>query len=213
MARDYKNCFAEPPKKSRRNEWVALLILAVVALGATALHLSHVTDKSLPHQTFAEWVAEIKTKWQHRSSILPSKPLTLAQKEAPQNQVRFDFYNELPNMKVGVPETVSASAKLVSTTPAQPAVPATTNQSGGPVAATTHYFVQIGTFKSSAEASQLRISLLLAGIEAEVVKKDTQGQPTYVVQQGPFASAGLAKSTQKRLLDKGFSTTVIAVKN
>lgn len=67
------------------------------------------------------------------------------------------------------------------------------------------FILQLGEFNEQTNASQLRLSLLLAGIETEIIKVPDH---KYRVQQGPYASERQAKSAQRQLGRKGFESTV-----
>lgn len=66
------------------------------------------------------------------------------------------------------------------------------------------YVVQVGAYKSYATASEIRVSILLAGFDAVVVKTMMNGQVVYRIQQGPYSSQARAKMAQKKLQAKGF---------
>ena len=66
------------------------------------------------------------------------------------------------------------------------------------------YTLQIAEFKNESEAGQLRLSLLLEGVEAEVV----QIGEIFRVQQGTYTTTALAKSAQKELEKQGITSQV-----
>jgi cell division protein FtsN len=110
-----------------------------------------------------------------------------------QQAVRFSFYNELPAMRVEVKQPVAASVS----TPAQEAA---SSQQG--------YVLQFGLFKDFNSASQLRLSLLLTGIETEVEKVDDKQRRMYRVQQGPYSTLAQAKSYQQKWLKRGIDSVI-----
>jgi cell division protein FtsN len=70
------------------------------------------------------------------------------------------------------------------------------------------YYLELGTFSNPANASQLRISLLLAGVDAEVIKIRESNQDVYYVRYGSFPNMGQAKAKQERLMQKGVTSTI-----
>jgi cell division protein FtsN len=211
MARDYKNSYRKPtPKKARWPFIVPVILFLAVAGGIYAMYL-HKQANSTSHQTWTAWMADIKSRWQNRHPV-KSRPLTLAEKEQQKNEVHFDFYTELPKMQVGVPEVSEPKSEHKSaavTPPSQgAAVSPSAAQSTKPAKPASPYVVQVATFKDMARAGELRISLLLAGIEANIVKIQEGDQTVYSVQLGPYASAALAKASQRRLQEKGFASVV-----
>lgn len=125
--------------------------------------------------------------------------------------VHFDFYTELPAMQMQMTE----SASLLNSQPSKTlSIPALNKAEKVPLAAPTvmlhadQYIVQMGLFKSAAGASQIRLSLLFAGVDTEVIKTDIGDQQIYRVQQGPYATIELAKTMQQRLQKKGIVSVV-----
>jgi cell division protein FtsN len=74
--------------------------------------------------------------------------------------------------------------------------------------ASPQYVVQVGSFKSDSAASEMRISILLAGFDVSVVKIKVDDQIIYRIQEGPYNSQARAKSAQKKLQAKGFDAVV-----
>jgi cell division protein FtsN len=72
----------------------------------------------------------------------------------------------------------------------------------------THYVVQVGAYKSDSTASEMRISILLAGFDVKVVKTTVGDHVIYRIQQGPYRSLDRAKIIQKQLQAKGFEGVI-----
>ena len=67
----------------------------------------------------------------------------------------------------------------------------------------------MAAFQSPAAAGELRISLLLAGFEADIVKSLTEDQQTlYLIQLGPYSNPSKAKSVQEEMKGKGIESVV-----
>ncbi len=97
---------------------------------------------------------------------------------AKENTVRFDFYTELPKMPLAVKEPLP------------------------------QYVLQLGVFKNQVSANQFRLSLLLAGVESEVVKIEAGDVSVYSVQRKGYTTERQAKLAQKRLQQKGIESVV-----
>lgn len=110
---------------------------------------------------------------------------------AQQDEVHFDFYNELPKMQVNVPSVDNSK----------------TTKTNAPALASSKkdaYILRLAEFKNESSASQLRLSLLLAGIDVEIVKKGE----IYRVQQGVYPTLTQAKENQATLQKKGFESVL-----
>ena len=70
------------------------------------------------------------------------------------------------------------------------------------------YILQLGAFSDSLSASKLRVSLMLAGVEAGVVKIRAGKKILYSVQHGPYVDMKVAEVTQRKLQQKGFESVV-----
>jgi len=206
MARDYANKRVSRPQ--RKIPRVFLAIFAVFCLlGALAIYAVH------HQQGMPNWLSSAKGLVGHKEKN------TFAIASAPPEEIQFDFYTELPNMRVNLP--VSAEAKPFSTIIRKPteqalqpidltskideSIKSALKQQGTQKAA-VQFIVQINEFNEQISASQLRLSLLLAGIETEVVKT---AEGKFRVQKGPFTSEHQAKAVQRQINNKGFDATIV----
>ena len=164
MAKDYaKRVFTttrKPKKKRLRIELfiIPVLVLVIIASGYWGfrhkLELTTVEDTWLPRAKSLLTNKSVASKTQN-----VDKPKKIIQSNQ-QPDVHFDFYNELPKMQVTASESEdSATPKMVAKIH-DPEVSA--KQS------TNAYVLQLGLFNDAIGASQLRLSLLLSGFEAEV---------------------------------------------
>ena len=184
MAKDYAKKKMPARNSERKTRWLAVFAgLCLIGAAITyAIHL-HQESRFLPGIHISTWVEKA-------IGNVKNKPITEAQKTVADEPIHFDFYTELPKMRVAIPAVAPiASEKALS------AAPKTTAQ----------FVVQISEFKSQIQASQLRLSLLLAGIDTQIIKTTQQ---TYRVQQGPFGTERQAKTAQQRLNQKGFDSTL-----
>jgi cell division protein FtsN len=161
-------------------------------------------------ESFIIWIANGKSLFQHKNANTSKTAKAHLANQEENNAVQFNFYTELPNMQVN-PEIVSESKltirKPVVGLPRPIALAQIDNSIQAAMAEKkkVQYFIQLGVFKDQIGASQLRLSLLLAGIEADIVEVATH---SYRVQQGPYQSTNQAKAMQRRLTNKGFESEI-----
>ncbi|WP_028227772.1 SPOR domain-containing protein [Paraburkholderia ferrariae] len=117
------------------------------------------------------------------------------------------------------PQSSSNPAQILANNPPQkpataiPAPGAKPAQGGtaAPAAsdANTGYFLQVGAYKTSADAEQQRARLAFQGFESKVTQRDAGGVTYYRVRIGPFGKFDDMNSTRQRLSDAGIDTAVI----
>jgi cell division protein FtsN len=96
----------------------------------------------------------------------------------------------------------ATSAPKTASTPANNAAPTAAD-------ANTGYLLQVGAYKTSADAEQQRARLAFQGFESKVTQRDAGGVTYYRVRIGPFAKFEDMNSTRQRLSDAGVDTAVI----
>ncbi|MEZ0603082.1 SPOR domain-containing protein [Paraburkholderia sp. IW21] len=124
--------------------------------------------------------------------------------------------NGTANAPVRKPQASSAPAataagsapKNTSSTTAANAKP---GSNAAPTAgdANTGYFLQVGAYKTSADAEQQRARLAFQGFESKVTQRDAGGVTYYRVRIGPFSKFEDMNSSRQRLSDAGVDTAVI----
>jgi len=219
MARDYAKYRLQPKQKQTENGWrnrllLSILIGCVVGLIIFGVYIYKNTPLESPRQKFATWVTQVKLFLSHKktgASLLTKSPPMRQAKQEP--EIRFNFYTELPNMQVTLPETEQVPSKqalttkqnlLAATTKTEPLFPAKElkkNKNGAENAG--QYILQMGVFKNETAAGQVRVSLLLAGFEADIVKSVDGNQTLYRIQKGPYMTLAQVKEVQKQLQSKG----------
>jgi cell division protein FtsN len=75
--------------------------------------------------------------------------------------------------------------------------------------ANTGYFLQVGAYKTAADAEQQRARLAFQGFESKVTQRDAGGVTYYRVRIGPFSKFEDMNSSRQRLSDAGVDTAVI----
>jgi cell division protein FtsN len=88
-----------------------------------------------------------------------------------------------------------------------PATAKTTPPAPGDV--NTGYFLQVGAYKTQADAEQQRARLGFQGFESRVTQRDAGGVTYYRVRIGPFAKFEDMNTARQRLSDAGVDTAVI----
>ncbi|RDV00183.1 SPOR domain-containing protein [Trinickia dinghuensis] len=85
------------------------------------------------------------------------------------------------------------------------------NSSAAPGAndANTGYFLQVGAYKTAADAEQQRARLAFQGFESKVSQRDAGGVTYFRVRIGPFSKFDDMNATRQRLSDAGIDTAVI----
>ncbi|MDR5755772.1 SPOR domain-containing protein [Caballeronia sp. LZ035] len=73
----------------------------------------------------------------------------------------------------------------------------------------TGYFLQVGAYKTQADAEQQRARLGFQGFESRVTQRDAGGVTYYRVRIGPFAKFEDMNTARQRLSDAGVDTAVI----
>ncbi len=217
MRKDYakKNMFAQ--KRKVRKQPPRLSVLLTVFFVAFVVSASGYWVYA--HHGFRDgviaWVASAKSLLiKHKTD--PVKVAKQSDSNQDDNNVRFDFYTELPKMQVNTTSVLDkktfVSPKLVEKLPRPAELADIDNSIQSVITAKKsqakplmQYTLQLGIFKDQLSASQLRLSLLLAGIDADVVKMQNN---TYRVQKGSFTSENQAKAMQRQINKKGFDSEI-----
>jgi cell division protein FtsN len=109
------------------------------------------------------------------------------------------------------PNAPSATSNATATPPksgSQPNANAkTTPPAPGDV--NTGYYLQVGAYKTQADAEQQRARLGFQGFESKVTQRDAGGVTYYRVRVGPFAKFEEMNTARQRLSDAGVDTAVI----
>jgi cell division protein FtsN len=112
---------------------------------------------------------------------------------------RYDFFTVLPEMEVVVPEQ-ELSRQADKAEPA-PATTANNNQD--------RYILQVGSFRSAADAEQMKARLALLGSMATVQTVTVNDQTWHRVRIGPFEGARKADEMRRMLSDNKIDTLVM----
>lgn len=201
MPKDYAKIRRQTSQNDRRFVSGMGLIFAVIFLMAGIAYALYTHQQVFSKTRLLSWLGHAKTV---------TAPQNVKQVSAQNEEVQFDFYTELPNMQVNLPSSAKAQLFPQKTTgQIDASIQSVIEQHQAKMVAikkpAAQFFVVIGEFKDLIGASQLRLSLLLAGIETEVIKTEKE---TYRVQQGPYASERQAKTKERLVNQKGFESTI-----
>jgi hypothetical protein len=108
----------------------------------------------------------------------------------------FDFFTVLPEMEVVVPERELSSQ-------AEPEAPQ------DPASEGERFILQAGSFRSAADADQMKARLALLGAVADVQQVTVNDQTWHRVRIGPVDGAREANQLRRQLQDNGIEVLVL----
>lgn len=129
---------------------------------------------------------------QDEEALIESSPLGEADSASP----RYDFFTVLPEMEVVVPEQELAGQ----------------SREGGltePAEASGSYILQAGSFRSPADAEQLKARLALLGAQANIATVTVDEVRWHRVRIGPVQGARKADELRRMLRDNGIETLIL----
>lgn len=195
MPQDYKHR-AQPKGPSRRSGPCWLWFFSGVTIGLFAAGLTWL--KLAPGRQVA-------------AAPIPGFSQKTAKDRAPQSanaapRPRFDFYTILPEMEVVIPESEMEPEAPPAPFKRAEKVPQTEGKGEA-------YLLQVGSFRSHADADRLKARLALLGMETEIQKVTINNRETYHrVRAGPFRSRAAVNDIRSRLKDNGINSIVIKLK-
>lgn len=119
-----------------------------------------------------------------------------------ESKPRFDFYTLLPEM-----ETVIPTEEIQREAEQPPALPDPTAAATEP--AKGRLFLQAASFRSSAEAEQMKARLALFGFRAQVISVNVNGDDWFRVRAGPFDDARALESARTTLEANGIKAMAV----
>lgn len=134
------------------------------------------------------------------SELQPQKPAPKAPSVKPVKETkepRFEFYDLLRDTEVTVPTRKESTDK----TPAKPA------------AEKVEYLLQVASFKTAAEAEQMRAELTLLNLRARIEEaKLGQGETWHRVMVGPYNSRGQMSKARSALISNRYEALLLTRK-
>ncbi len=107
------------------------------------------------------------------------------------------------------PQPSGATAGTATSAPKPAEANAKPGSAPSAAEANTGYFLQVGAYKTAADAEQQRARLGFQGFESKVTQRDAGGVTYYRVRIGPFSKFEDMNTTRQRLSDAGVDTAVI----
>jgi cell division protein FtsN len=194
--RDYKRSSRSSSAARLKEFGLGVLVGAVLASAGFLIAGAHARHR--PASTHTHSGGDSQSDAPHApapddtSSDNPDSPSTSGSPASPQSAAthtgarapQYDFYRMLPSFKVPVPHDDEHPSH---------APPPVASQSQRTAASGSSYVLQVGSYRSSAEADQVRARLARAGISAQV-QRIVQGSRTWNrVRIGPLSDAELVK--------------------
>jgi cell division protein FtsN len=71
------------------------------------------------------------------------------------------------------------------------------------------YVVQVGAYRTSADADAQKAKLALLGLDAKVSERDQAGRVIYRVRLGPFSDKNAAERVRAQLESNGIDNTLV----
>jgi cell division protein FtsN len=201
MARDYAKYRSKKSISDKKNRYpevvIIIFLLTVIVVSGYWVYIHKLRGAFSPNSQATHAVANLQSFF-HRDKLAKNqRELAHAEPVAPkQEEVKFNFYDELPNMQV----TVSTASEEKN-----PATVTHVDANAVKKVENAAYILHLGNFKDSSAAAEMRISLLLVGIDAEIIKVGDG----YQLRQGNYATLARAKDSQKKLQMKGIDSTIV----
>lgn len=153
---------------------------------------------------FGKPVATIKL-WLSKKNTESRKEIS----EPVESPVQFDFYEELPKVDIDSRHAADSVKQEVVPLADSGSKERIIPSSEKVVAKPPSYWVEASHYENASSASQARISLLLSGVEVDLVKVNSSKGVVFSLRQGPYASLAEAKKAAERLKKKGLEPTLL----
>jgi cell division protein FtsN len=108
-----------------------------------------------------------------------------------------------PAAPQAMPDKAVKPSTTASPLATSPATPTPTGDSA------VEFYVQVGAFRSDADAQALRAKLALSNFDAKVIEREQAGQKVFRVRVGPFANQAAGDKAKASLDAAGFDTMVM----
>ena len=155
------------------------------------------------------WIAAPQTETTAAETVSPRDETPLADEMKPGEEKpgksQYDFFTVLPEMEVVVPEQQLSENKK-----AEAAAQAQADSSDATVAGDTgNYILQVGSFRASADAEQMKARLALQGFTAQTQTVNVNDETWHRVRIGPVAGARKADEMRVQLSQAGIDSLVM----
>ena len=182
MPRDYKH---RKVKKKQTPGWV--WGLGGLALGLAVALWVHMQDRrnARPSEPVAN------------STAIPSSARVDEELADEKPAKRFDFYEMLPKFEVVIPETESEVSKGGAET--------------APLSRKGTYVLQVGSFRSFADADRMKARLALQGLQSKIQNVTIDDKRWHRVRIGPYTDLTELEQTRSQLRETDIDFLVIRV--
>jgi cell division protein FtsN len=152
---------------------------------------NNIFQSKTPAEVPAAPVPDVMPKQIDTSSVKPPSELVKAEPTKPESRpaVTADPLGDLAKAKSGL----------------------TTHATGNTAADPFDYVVQVGAFRSSADADAQKAKLALMGMDAKVSERDQAGRTVYRVRLGPYDDKAAAEKARTRLESSGIENTLVRI--
>lgn len=155
------------------------------------------------------WIATPKAEPAAAGTVSPrdETPLADEMKSATDkpSKSQYDFFTVLPEMEVVVPEQQLSDNKK-----AEAAAQAEAKANDKPVTNDAdNYILQVGSFRASADAEQMKARLALQGFTAQTQTVKVNDETWHRVRIGPVAGAQKADAMRNQLSQAGIDSLVM----
>jgi len=151
------------------------------------------------------WIAAPQTGTTATEAVSPRDEVPLADEMKPAEEKpgksQYDFFTVLPEMEVVVPEQELTENKKAEAA-AQTSEAQAASDSG-------NYILQVGSFRASADAEQMKARLALQGFTAQTQTVKVNDETWHRVRIGPVAGAREADEMRGRLSKAGIDSLVM----
>jgi cell division protein FtsN len=217
----------------RGGTFLGFVIGLVLGLGvalAVAVYVTKVptpfSNKNQPRTNDQDVQETVKNKdWNPNSVFQPKPPAEVPTPPPAATAPVSDLDTDKPTSgPVGPAGTAGKAATDAPKTEARPAVTAdplgdlakaksglSTPAASGNAADPFDYVIQVGAYRTLADADAQKAKLTLMGLDAKVSERDQAGRTVYRVRLGPFTDKTTAERIRTRLEGSGLDNTLVRV--
>jgi cell division protein FtsN len=197
MSRDYKSPSKSNSRKKGSNLFLGLFIGYALGLVSAIGVWMYIHQAPSPFIQNEKPEASTKIKPSENGNIALKEMLILdnsqGQNKDPNEKTRFEFYEMLPGNEEPVTEIELEKAAE------QPTLK-------------DKYYLQVGSFKDTEDAENLKAKLAMLGMEAYVQSADLSEKGMWHrVRVGPFTKIDTIKKTRSSLLQSGIKANLIKI--
>jgi len=208
----------------RGGTFLGFIIGLVLGLGvalAVAVYVTKVptpfSNKNQPRTTDQDVQETQKNKdWNPNSVFQPKPPAEVP--AAPKAPAAEGGHDKNPSVEAGTPAADAPKSEARPAVTADPLGDLAKSKSGlstpaapGNAADPFDYLIQVGAYRTLADADAQKAKLALMGLDAKVSERDQAGRTVYRVRLGPFTDKNTAERVRTRLEGGGFENTLVRV--